>query len=163
MKNTHAQPDPRFQQVLEQMDDDDQELYRELRFAKCTPTRVGEVFVLFEYSNGKPVELDRLRITNFTADPQRGVRIVMVSEIYGETVEIGFEPKRLFDYDVFVHSPLSPHLSWQFASDTSDKGFMVFPLVIKTRHKPSFQKRPGEYFDTKVVFDYEVFSANHQG
>lgn len=118
---------------------------------------VGRTFVLYRAGRNKDqAEIVNLfDVTYFRIDPQHGGRVKLVNKKTGEEMEVGFTPKRLFNYSVFVHVPGKQVVRLdRLMNDDGTIGLerIYFGLVFKTRNAPRFHNKGNMYITTPRDF-----------
>lgn len=118
---------------------------------------VGRTFVLYRAGRNKDeAEIVNLfDVTFFRIDPQYGGRVKLVNKKTGEEMEVGFTPKRLFNYSVFVQVPGKQVVRLdRLQNDDGTIGLerISFGLVFKTRNAPRFHNKGNMYITTPRDF-----------
>lgn len=136
---------------------EDQQVYWNYGHKWIESAYVGRTFVLYRAGRSKEdFEIVNLfDVTFFRIDPQHGGRVKITNRKTGEEMEVGFTPKRLFNYSVFVHVPGKQVVRLdRLLSDDGvvDMERISFGLVFKTRNHPRFHNKGNMYITTPRDF-----------
>jgi hypothetical protein len=159
MKFWNLTPADHLELLVKKLAPVDQDVYRRLRNSKLTTPSLGSVYVAYCIEDGMPVELERVEVDHFKVDAKVGVCLTLYSHTQNSTLDVGFEPVRLFDLPVFVHIPLTPKLSWEAPCSNPRQPKMSFSLYSKTQHKRGVYEEDAVYFEPLEEFEHDLKRA----
>ncbi len=120
----------------------------------------GRYLVLFkptglnrDRSHRAPEVLSYAKFSAFYCDDIGGADVQVFDSMTNESMTVGHVPRRLFDYDVFVHIPPVFRLRWD-ARDTDDGicRSLVFPVGVFTKNRSNFYSAGVTYAETPNRF-----------
>lgn len=110
--------------------------YGALTLESVFPNRILVVYTL---KKGEPTEVEVVRCGDLTLTRLQGPRAEMSSR--GRHMEVGVEPVKWFDRDVYFHVPQNFIFKWK-GKRTADKGVQFVPhyaVLIKTKSRDHLQ------------------------
>lgn len=101
----------------------------------------------------EPKVLSIVRVVGFTADLQHGAQARLFDETSGSEMSVGYVPKKLFNYPIYVSIPaeLKLTLSGQKTGKTVRDSF-TFAILIKCQDKADQYTTTNTYMETPAKF-----------
>lgn len=144
-----------FDRLVEGLNARDLTVYRQGKHVRVETAYKNRNFLVYRMIDGKPVELDRIIVNDFSADEERGTSTSLVSMATKRTLTIGYSPVRLLDYPVFMWLPLHGKLRWGATEQTLHQGSLAFPIAIRTRSRFGLRESNVIYCETGQSFGTE--------
>ena len=124
-----------FELFIDGLNTHDLKGYRGCKHTRTETAYKGRNFLVYKMVDGKPVELDRIVVNDFSACDEYGASTSLVSLTTKQTLTVGYAPMRVFDYPLFVWIPLHSKLRWATTQQAMHKGSLGFPLNVRTRSR----------------------------
>lgn len=140
----------RFQTFVDGLPPELRTLYGSMLHVRTETAFTGRRFVVFRNGASGPKVLDVLTVTDFGADSRNGQWMVLARRGADETLRVGYAPENLFDFPLFMWLPLHGKLRW--SGDSSGRGSLAFPVVIRTQSRLHLRERGVVYCETSPVF-----------
>lgn len=128
--------------LLEQVAPDDHEDLKSMQGVRTETGFSGRIFIVYRptglKANGThraPDVLTQVRLTHFSIDTS-GARLTVVDVFTGETMVLGYVPKRLFHYPAFISIP--PFVKIRSDARDTPQGVqrsLSYGVVIRTRNR----------------------------
>jgi hypothetical protein len=142
MKKAFIHPTEHFNHLVEQMEDDEYDLFHELKATHVQTGYRGRNFVVYQIDEGGlPVILDKWEMLDFEATDDSGASTEIRSHRTGDTLIVGHDPIRIPGLDVFVWMPLHGRHTWDVIPDNEGRpgeyslGFN-FCIKVRSRRHP---------------------------
>jgi hypothetical protein len=131
----------------------------------------GRVFILYRPTglnalnrHREPHVLSTLLLTDFMCDARTGSSAKLVDQSNGSTMMIGHQPRRIFEYDLFMAMPSRMLLRWDArAVEGKVLRSLSFAVLIKTKNKSDFYSAGNLYSETPNEFLKLYPNANGSG
>lgn len=110
----------------------------------------AKTFLIWKNTEGEPTIVDVYKINDFQADFSGGLWTCMENE-HGVEHEIGHNPSRIGDYNVFVHIPYIQNM--QYLPNQTESAYVLrFPLVFRQHGRPRSLARNETYLTDVTDF-----------
>lgn len=121
----------------------DREVYQSFRHLRVEAAFLNRVYVVYrptgltrDKQHKQPEILGQVKVIGFSCDAREGCLMTLEDLTTGAIQQVGFIPKRLFGYDVFVAVPPFSRIRWDARPDNGAiRRSMAFGILIKTRTK----------------------------
>ncbi len=102
----------------------------------------------------EPKVLTTVRVKSLTTDIRNGAQVRLFDEASGTEMTVGYVPKKLFGYPIFVSIPaeMNLKLGGQLREDETVSHSFTFTFLIKSRNESSFYSTDNTYMETPVNF-----------
>lgn len=100
-----------------------------------------------------PTVISMIRVIGLTTDIRSGANVRLFDEASGTEMSVGYVPKKLFGYPIFVSLPteMTLRLGSQIRENKVHRSFQ-FALLIKTRNRSNFYSTGNFYMETPNNF-----------
>lgn len=159
-KETFLTPEAHFERLVERMAGDELALYRSTAHVRTEDAFRGRTFYIYRIVDRAPEILDKLTVQDFVCNDSAGSSTEIRNE-NGETITVGYEPIRAFDYPIFLYLPLHCRVRWSTVSDRIDGGSLAFPILVRTMSRLHLRERGVIYMETGVTFSKEFESKKN--
>lgn len=101
----------------------------------------------------EPIVLSTVRVTGLTTDIKNGAQVRLYNEATGSEMTVGYTPKKLFNYPIYISLPadMNLKLGGQRKGDTVNHSF-TFVMLIKSRNRSDFYSVTNTYMETPDRF-----------
>ena len=150
-----------YKRMLGRLKKEDQELFHFLGHGRVETCFVDRVFLIYHMVNEKPVVIDRVIVTGFSTDTQRGAHMGIKSVLSGNTIGIGYGPVKLWDYPIFLSIPMYHKVGWAVAESDADslRGSLSWQVYILTEDRMHMRQPRVTYMETGPEFGREFNDA----
>lgn len=102
----------------------------------------------------EPTVLSTVRVTGLSTDIRNGATARLYDEASGAEMTVGYVPKKLFNYPIFIALPsdMSLKLGGQKREDNSIHHSFTFAFLLKTRNRSDFYSTSNIYVETPEKF-----------
>lgn len=125
--------DDHFTKLVGELSKSDASLYKTLRYTRTETGFKGRHFIVYQMSQGAPIEIDRLIILDYWVDTELGTACRIQSKNQSRSFCVEYRPVQLFDYPIIAYLPLYAKLRWAASERSYPEGSLGFPIVIKTK------------------------------
>jgi hypothetical protein len=152
--------DENLADLISQMPDDDRNKYVNYGHNRVEPAFVDRIFIVYQPSglnaaraHIEPTIITTIRVLDLSIDSSNGAMVRVRDEKFGDEQIIGYLPKRLFGYQIYVSVPPRLMLRWD-AHEANGRMYrsLSFALLIKTRNKAEFYSKGNTYVETPLKF-----------
>lgn len=141
-----------FNLLVAGLSDNHKKVYETTKHARIETAFRDRIFVVYKIVGGKLEILDRLHVTDFICNEERGASTELLSTATGERIEVGYTPVQLFDYPAFVCIPLHAKVRWGVEKGDPKKGHLAFPLLLRTTSRFGLREPGIVYVETSPEF-----------
>ena len=98
-----------------------------------------------------PNVLAIVKVTGFSSEIHSGASVRLFNETSGVEMTVGYTPKKLFNYPVYVSLPPSMHLKMgRQSEDHAAKQSFTFTLLVKCKNKAENYTEENVYMETPI-------------
>lgn len=139
---------------------DEQKQYLNYGHRRIEATFVDRVFIIYRPTglnaakqHREPDIVTTVRIMDFMVDSTNGASSRLLDERSGAEMRIGYVPKKIFTYPIFVSIPARLTLKWD-ARKVGERTLrsMSFALLVKTKNRSDFYSQGNVYAETPASF-----------
>ena len=158
--STYLTDEENLAELIAAMPEHEQAPFSEMGASRIEAAFKGRVLVLYkpngltkEGQHREPVVLTTVEFVDFLCDSSDGADFTIRDVRAGETMTIGHQPTRLFDYNVFLHIPLTYRMRYDARRvDGGVQRSLVFPVSVYTRNRSSNYSAGVHYAETPNRF-----------
>jgi hypothetical protein len=151
-----------FSALVDLMDPEDFAFYEKLKHVRVETCYRDRQMIVYEMEGSSPRQIDRLTFKDFQCDDQIGATSELYSELFDESLILGYEPQRIFGYEIYMFIPLDPKTRWAAGPSNPRAGSLSFPIVVRTRTRHSLRERGAQYCETGKSFGTEFNNSYPQ-
>jgi len=134
----------------------DRETFNSFGHLRVEPAFHNRLFLLYrpaginkQNRHNKPDVLTTVKVHELVGSSRDGMLMKVEDLRTGEFQQLGYIPKRLFDYDVFMSVPSSLRLRWDARQTAQGVArSMAFAVLIKTKNRSDFYSYGNLYCET---------------
>lgn len=157
MTTIFLEEDENFLDLASRVARSDLEDYESFKSLKKESAFDGRIFVVYKprgldarNRHRDPEILTTLRVLDFRAMSDHGAIVRIEDTTTGAVTELGYVPKRVFDYDLFMSVPPRMRLHWDArVVDGVMKRSMSYILLIKTKNRSDWFSAGVTYCETQ--------------
>lgn len=146
--------------LFSRMESPDRETFESFKNLKVEAAFIERIFVVYkptgllrEGLHRDPEVLTQVRITGFRADAKAGAEVDIEDLKTNEVMTVGYIPRRLFGYDVFVGVAHRQRLNWDATLlHGVIRRSMSFGILLKERSRPDYYSHGATSIETPAKF-----------
>lgn len=146
--------DEHFASLVAKLTPRDLAAYHRTFHVRVETAFAGRYFIVYEMQGDTPVELNRIIVKDFHCTDEEGASAQVELASTGQSMVVGYQPVKAWDYPFFLFLPLHSLLRWGKPPD-SDKGSLGFPILIRTQMRKSLRSQGVIYCETGGRFGKE--------
>lgn len=132
--------------LFSRMESPDREAFESLRNLRVEAAFLDRFFIVYRtpVAGEKPEILTQMRVVGYRSDARTGSDVEIEDMTTKARMTVGYTPRRLFGYDIFVGVAPHQRVNWDAKVHKGEiYRSMSFGLLIKQQSKPEFQL-PGQ-------------------
>lgn len=155
--NKYRTDEETFKHLKSRMRPGEADEFESYKHLKIESGFYDRVFVVYQPKGIKPGTVEQLqpkvlsvvRVTGLVADLRSGASARLYDETSGTEMTIGYVPRKLFNYPIFISMPTNMHLKMgtQLQGDGVRDSF-TFALLVKCKNKSDFYTPESVYMET---------------
>lgn len=140
-----------FQAIVEQLPDDELEIYRGMGALTLTSVFPNRVMVIYTLRGSKPTNIELITVGDLSITRRDGPTLELTAP--GKLLELGVLPQRWFGRDIFFQMPQNFVLKW-LGKRTAEAGSGVLQFVpsaavlVRSRSRPHMRIDGETYAET---------------
>jgi hypothetical protein len=150
MAKTFLDDKESLQAIVEQLPDDELEIYQGMGALTLTSVFPNRVFVLYTLQGGKPRNIELITIGDIGLTRREGPTLQMSAP--GKHLELGVLPQRWFGRDIFFQVPQNFVLKWLGKRVEGGKSSVTFvassAVLVRSRSRPHMKIDGETYAET---------------
>lgn len=135
-----------LEDLFSRMESPDREICASFKSKRIEAAFIDRVFVVYKpmglQTSGEhrePEVLTQVRVTEFNVNSRTGAEVTLEDWRTGEEMKVGYIPKRLFNYDVFVSVAPYQRLNWEASIHNGIvRRSLCFGMLIRERSRPDY-------------------------
>jgi len=155
MAKTFLDDKESFQAIVEQLPDDELEIYRSMGALTLTSVFPNRVLVIYTLRGSKPTNIELITIGDIGITRRGGPTLEMSAP--GKHLELGVLPQRWFGRDLFFQVPQNFTLRWLGKRTAQDGPMGVHfaassAVLVRSRSRPHMKMEGETYSETLNEF-----------